>query len=174
MLASSFCTLQSSFCTLQSFAAISQTVPPAEADLLSRTLSRERDTSQSLGDDTVVPLAAGELEQSADDCSKGATISEVVLVEELPVSVLICVNYQPHDGSTDEKRGGGRRSAGGGGGGEEEATVDFSWEAIPLVETFITGLMAAVVTAFIVLLCSMVFKWGNSRMRRCAVVRGCE
>ena len=50
--------------------------------------------------------------------------------------------------------------------------MDFSWEAIPLVETFITGLMAAVVTAFIVLLCSMVFKWGNSRMRRCAVARG--
>ena len=34
----------------------------------------------------MVPLAAGELEQSADDCSKGATISEVVLVEELPAS----------------------------------------------------------------------------------------
>jgi hypothetical protein len=95
-----------------------------------------------------------------------------VLILEL---VLICVNYRPPDGSADEKRGGGRRSVGGGGGGEtSETKVDFSWQAIPLVETLITGLLAAVITAFIVLLCSMVFKWGNSRMRRCAVVRGCE
>ena len=80
---------------------------------------------------------------------------------------MICINFEPPDGTVDETRGGGRRSAGGGGGnGESEAKVDFSWEAIPLVSTVLTGLMAAVVTAIIVLFCTMVFKWGNSRMRR--------
>ena len=87
--------------------------------------------------------------------------------------LLICVSFEPPDGSTDETSGGGRRSAGGGGGGDEgEMTLDFSWEAIPLVSTLLMGLMASVLTAIVVLICCMVFKWGNSRMSRCAVVRG--
>ena len=90
-----------------------------------------------------------------------------VLILEL---VLICVNYEPPDGADDETRGGGRRSSGASSASDEaEEKVSFSFEAIPLIPTIITGLFAAIITAIVVMICSMIFTWGNSRTRRTRV-----
>ena len=142
-----------------------QTIAFKVGALLSRLCGQLCETCKS--EHTIVGIVALPDDEEALTPAQTIQIFWNVLILEL---VLMCINYAPPEGSMDETRGGGRR--GGSRKPQEDdadSKVDFSFQSISIVSTLITGLFASVVTAFVVMICTMVFKWGNSRTRRARV-----
>ena len=113
---------------------------------------------------TIVSMIAPPDDPEALTTAQTIQIFWNVLILEL---VLICINFRPPDGSSDERRGGGRRSRNSAANGDpNKVAINFSFSTIPLVPTIVTGLIAAGITAAIVMVCTATFRWGNSRIRR--------